>query len=59
VIWDITNQDQVDGKELENEKISVWIAESTCTVSMSMPTGENNYALHDAFKGNSGSSIGA
>lgn len=49
LIWEIENYDCVDRKEDPIYKVSVVVMKLVCSVSRSLPTGENNYSLMDHY----------
>jgi hypothetical protein len=57
IMWEMQSYEQVASKEDEQEKVTVTLTAATCSVSMSMPTGEDNFALLDAFQHNGYSQI--
>jgi hypothetical protein len=50
VMWEMQSYEQVGSQEDEQAKITVTLTAATCSVSMSMPTGVDNFALLDAFQ---------
>ena len=49
-MWEMQSYEQVGSQEDEQAKITVTLTAATCSVSMSMPTGVDNFALLDAFQ---------
>lgn len=54
IIWDLVAQETVDQQESPTEPVAVGVLMAQCNVSLSMPNGEGNFALMDAFQAHSG-----
>jgi hypothetical protein len=52
-MWDIQSAEILDRKSDESGKVEVFVNLITSNVSVSMPTGDENLALQDAFSTNS------
>jgi hypothetical protein len=50
IIWEIEKEEVIDREERHRDKVAVYLTESLCNVSLSMPNGDINFALLDTFQ---------